>query len=177
MVEITKSNKNIVITGFTGAGKTAVGLVVAELLNRDFIDTDQIIQKRAGKSIAQIFTQSGEAYFRRMENELVAELSSKSSTVISTGGGTLLNNGNHQLLRESSLIFCLTARPEIVQERLAKVKDRPLLGPSPSFARIKELLEERKENYARLPNHIDTSDISIQNVASKIIELFSRMTD
>ena len=93
MSEGISRQKNIAITGFMGTGKTVVGQIVAELLNREFIDTDERIQKRAGKSIPQIFVQSGEAHFRQMENELVEELSSRSDLVIATGGGTLLNSG------------------------------------------------------------------------------------
>lgn len=177
MADTDKTDKNIVITGFMGTGKTAVGQMVAKLLNRDFIDTDHTIEKRAGKSIPLIFTQSGEAHFRRMENELIEELASKNRMVISTGGGTFLNNDNYRLLDKSSIIFCLSARPDIIYKRLAEVNDRPLLGQSPSVERIKEILEERKGDYGRLPNHIDTSDITIKDAAKNIIDLFGRMTD
>ncbi len=177
MSEGNSRQKNIVITGFMGTGKTEVGQIVAKLLNREFMDTDEIIQKRSGKSIPQIFAQSGEVYFRLMESELVEELSSKSDLIIATGGGTLLNSGNFRLLHKSSHIFCLTARPEIIQKRLAGVKDRPLLGRSPSIDGIKILLEERKSKYDKIHIQIDTSETSVKRTAEIIIDISNGMAE
>jgi shikimate kinase len=168
--------KNIVLTGFMGTGKTAVGLVLARKLNREFIDTDEIIQQRAGRSIPRIFKESGEKHFRQMEIELVKELSTKRNLVIATGGGTLLNNGNLQSLQKTGHIFCLTARPEILFNRLTGVKDRPLLGGNVSLERISDLLVRRKEKYIKIARQIDTSEIPIQRVAELIINFFKRIT-
>ena len=171
------SKNNIIITGFMGTGKTSVGLRVAELLNRQFYDTDNMIQEKTGMSISKIFDQLGEKHFRQLENELAKKLHLKINVVISTGGSMLINNDNHKLLQQSGIIFCLSARPEKIMNRLSNSKDRPLLETSPSCEHIIKLLEKRKEAYQRLPNHIDTSDISIKEAAENIVTMYKNLVN
>ncbi|MFH2036838.1 MAG: shikimate kinase, partial [Candidatus Zixiibacteriota bacterium] len=89
-----RDNSNIVITGFMGTGKTTIGNNVAHKLNRQFYDTDKMIENRSGKTISQIFTYLGEKYFRQIENDTIVELGNISRAVISTGGGTIINTDN-----------------------------------------------------------------------------------
>jgi len=171
------SENNIIITGFMGTGKSSIGLHVAKLLNRKHYDSDDIIQKQTGMSISEIFNQLGESHFRKLENDLADRLHSKRNLVISTGGGMLVSNDNHKLFQQSSIIYCLSARPEILLKRLSDSKDRPLLGASPSCEQIEKLLKKRNDAYRKLPNQIDTSDISIKEAAEIIVNSYEKLVN
>ena len=146
----------LILTGFMATGKSSVGPLVARRLGWEFVDVDTVIVAQAGKSIAQIFADHGEAHFRRLESEAVAHLTGDSRRcpqchgphpgVISTGGGVLLDESNCAALKRAGVIVCLTARPEVVAARVERSKARrPKLteGGKSTLARIKELMEER----------------------------------
>ena len=126
-----------------GTGKTSVGRLVASQLHYEFADTDDLIEKRAGKSIAQIFAQDGEPAFRELERQLVAEMAGWRRQVISTGGGLAANEANLASLKQHALVVCLWATPEAIWKRVRSQTHRPLLqGPDP-VGKIRALLEER----------------------------------
>ncbi|MBI5043392.1 MAG: shikimate kinase [Nitrospirae bacterium] len=162
--------KNIVITGFMGTGKSTVGKMLAEDYGLDFVDTDELIEKKAGgKRISEIFEESGEAYFRKIENDIIRDVSLRENTVISTGGGAIADKENLALLKRKSIIICLTARPEVILERIRKEEGiRPLLKVEDPLKRIKELLDSRREAYMRSDIIIDTSDLTPGEAAKKI---------
>lgn len=163
---------NIALIGFMGTGKTSAGRLVAEQLHFDFVDTDDLIQTRAGRTIADIFAQSGEGVFRGMERDLVAELAGRSRTVISTGGGLPTNPENLEALKSYALIICLWASPEKIWERVRYQSHRPLLhGPDPQ-RRIRELLEVRGPFYRQADVLINTDPRSAREVAQQIILQF-----
>jgi shikimate kinase len=144
-------NKNIVLTGFMGTGKTTVGKLLAKQLGRDFVDTDQLIETRQGISIPEIFVTQGETAFRLMEAEVAEELGKKEGLVISTGGRLMLDPSNAAALSRNGRVFCLVAAPREILSRLVNDKDnhRPLLDvPDPS-KQVLELLEKRKKGYQR----------------------------
>src|SRR5580765_1963059 len=131
----------IILTGFSGTGKSAVGPLVARQLGWDFVDTDDVVEKRAGKRILQIFADDGEQAFRDMESEALREVCSRDKTVIATGGGAVLRADNRRLLAESGFVVCLEAWPETIFRRLTeradtKPLDRPLLASDDPLARI-----------------------------------------
>lgn len=163
------NDRNIVITGFMGTGKSTVGRLVAEQLSWPFLDTDAEIVRRAGKPIADIFAQQGEAAFRQMEARLCRFLAAQRGYVIATGGGMLVDAGNRAvMLSASGLVVCLTATPEVVEERLrADDNQRPLLKGD-----WHALLEQRRSAYAAIPHQIDTSGRSPHAVAEDIIKLW-----
>src|SRR5262245_24595292 len=101
---------NIVLTGFMGTGKTAVGRHLAAELRVPFVDADMMIVKRAGKPIKDIFAQDGEAAFRSLESAVLAEISRQDRTVIATGGGALLHDPNREVLKKNGILVCLTAK-------------------------------------------------------------------
>lgn len=169
-----QSLPNIVITGFMGTGKTTVGKKVAQLLGKTFYDFDQIIEERMKISIKEIFEKYGEIFFRDTESKIVIEFVSKTDVVIATGGGTLLFNNNYSVLSENSIIFCLIAQKDILRKRLENSFGRPLLSGGALSERIECLLNERKALYQKLPNPIDTSNLSLSEVASKIIEIYNQ---
>ena len=103
---------NLALIGFMGTGKTTVGRLVAEQLGFEFLDTDEFIQARTGRTIADIFAKEGESAFRALERQMVQELSSREKTVISTGGGLPTNPENLAALKSFALVVCLWASPE-----------------------------------------------------------------
>ena len=159
-----------------GTGKTTVGKEIAHLLNRTFWDTDEIIEKKQNRAISDIFETEGEGYFRDLERQVVADIYNENDMVIATGGGTLLDKDNLNLLSKTGIIFCLTANIDTLMSRLNNSLTRPLIAKKDNN-NIEELYEIRKNGYAELPNHIDTSDISPENTAKTIIKLFNKITN
>ena len=155
-----------------GSGKSTVGRMVADQLQFALLDTDHEIEARSGKNIAQIFAESGEAAFRRLEHELVLELASQAQTVISTGGGLPVNVANLDSLKEHALVVCLWASPERIWERVRHHSHRPLLnGPDPR-GKIRELLTAREPFYRRADVLLNTELRSLKEVAHQIVAQF-----
>ena len=161
-----KNEQNIVVTGFMGTGKTTVGKRLAEILNRPFVDTDVEIVQRAGKPIPEIFAQDGESVFRSLERQLAAELAAQGGLVIATGGGMLVDEGNRALMQASAFVICLDTSPETIGQRLSRAHDRPLAS------NWQAVLEKRRESYAAIPNHIDTTDKTPDEIAQEIIQIW-----
>src|SRR5215470_10921617 len=101
----------VVLTGFMGAGKSAVGRRVAERLGRTLIDTDAVIEQREGATVREIFARAGEPHFRALERRVVSDACAAGDVVIATGGGTVLDERNHRALAQHGLLVCLTATP------------------------------------------------------------------
>ena len=167
---MTVDNRNIVITGFMGTGKTIVAHAVAAALGRPLVDMDAVIAERAGKSIPEIFRQHGEATFRHYERRLCEELARQCGLVIATGGGALVDGENRRLL-EGGLVVCLDCAPEELLHRLRGDAGRPLLWGDDPAGRLRALLAERRPAYARIPHHIDTTHRAPEQVADDILAL------
>jgi shikimate kinase len=163
--------KNIIITGFMGTGKTVVAIELARKLGMKFIDMDQLIEERQEMSISDIFVRYGEKYFREQENKLVKELSQKENMVIATGGGTFLNLENTRILNQEGKIICLYANSQTIYNRLKEKNNRPLINGKNVLNKINYLLEKRKKIYDNFDYKVDTTDLTIQEVVDKIIEL------
>ncbi len=176
----------LILTGFMATGKSSAGPLVARRLGWEFVDVDSVIVAQAGKPIAQIFADHGEAHFRRLEREVVAHLTGDRRRcpnchgphpeVISTGGGVLVDESNCAALKRVGVIVCLTARPEVVAARVERSKSRrPKLteGGKSTLARIKELMDERADAYARADIQIDSSDLTVDQLADKVISDFA----
>ena len=162
---------NIALIGFMGAGKTAVGEALAKKLNRKFAELDLLIERKAGKSIPEIFQQDGEVAFRQLEIEVTREIAREKYLVIACGGGIVLNKINIDRLREESRIVYLTASPRVILKRISGgVGERPLLkGDNPSST-IQGLLRFRKPFYERATDiKINTSKLNIDSVVEQII--------
>lgn len=159
---------NIVLLGFMGTGKTQVARRLASDLNMQFVEMDSIIEQREGMSINDIFAKKGEPYFRKVEADVVKELSSKDGLVISTGGGVVLNQDNIDNLQRNGILICLKATPEEIYKRVKDEKHRPLLNVEDPLRRIQELLEFRRPYYERIRIQIDTTGKSIDEVVDEI---------
>ena len=165
------SDRNIILTGFMGTGKSTLGRLLAERLQYRFIDTDVEIESRNGCSVATIFKEQGEAAFRTMESELVAELAQRRRLVIATGGGLVMNPANVERLSASGTIICLTAETGEILERVARQADvRPLLQESDPRARVNELLRQREPVYAQFAQ-LSTTGRSPDSLVSTLLEM------
>ena len=165
------SGRNIVLMGFMGTGKSTVGRKVAELAGMEFVDMDTLIEERAGKPISRIFSEEGEPHFRALERALVLELAQRSGLVIACGGGVVLNPDNIADYGKTGLVVCLSATPEIILQRTALARNRPLLEEQDRRARILDLLEKRRACYASIPHQVDTSTLSADQVVQAIFAL------
>ena len=158
---------NIVLIGFMGTGKTAVGELVAAALGCPFLDTDALIEARAGRPIARIFAEDGEAAFRRLEAAVVSEAASRGGSVIATGGGVVLSAQNMERLRRGGLIIALHADPSAILARVGG-GDRPLLGADPE-GNVRRLLEERASFYRAADLVLETSVLPVEAVAEHVL--------
>ncbi len=166
---------SIALIGFMGTGKTTVGKLLAKRLDKEFVEIDELIAKRAGKSIPEIFEEDGETRFREVEIELIKEVAEMKNVVISCGGGVVLNRINIDRLKKNAVLILLTASPETILKRTSSDNERPLLNALSRLEKIKELLEFRKPFYNSSAYFtIDTTNLEIDEVVDKIINQVSK---
>ena len=165
--------RNVVLTGFMGTGKSTVGRLLAAQLGYTFVDTDELIVARDGRSIADIFREEGQFAFRRWEAVISQELAGQTGVVIATGGRLMLDEANAAALSQNSRVFCLTAAPETILSRLDDDEGRrPLLDvPEPAQA-IMNLLERRREGYGRY-YQIHTDNKTPAQIAAEILQVIN----
>jgi len=162
---------NIVLTGFMATGKSSVGKILAGRLGWAFYDTDDMIEEQTGHSIADLFSKGGEEPFRELEAHTVSLVALMDKAVIATGGGAPLRASNMDELEKNGVVFCLTAKPGTVWERLRDdPATRPLLRGDESRRRIEELLETRRSVYARCRSAIATDGLSPEKVVERVLE-------
>lgn len=138
---------NLILIGFMGSGKSTVGKILAEKLEMKFLDTDLEIEKEQGRSVQDIFSEKGEEYFRKLENEMSKKLSTENNTIISTGGGIILNKENIEYLKKDGVVFFLDVAKKTLYKRLISSKGRPLLEGDELWSKINNVLGERLERY------------------------------
>ncbi len=166
------NDRNIVITGFMGTGKSTVGKLVAEKLDRHYLDTDEEIERRIGMSIPEVFQRDGEDRFRHIERRMCRFLAAQGGYVISTGGGMLVDESNRDVMLASGFVVCLNATPEVIASRLKTDKtERPLLKGD-----WRALLVKRQAAYGEIPNQIDTSGKTPEIIADEIIHLWQTVS-
>jgi shikimate kinase len=156
-----------------GTGKTSVGQLLAQRLDMQFVDTDDLIEARHGL-IPQIFEAEGEAAFRDVERAVVAELGDREGLVIATGGGTVLDPENVRALSINGLIFCLVAAPETILRRVLEDpsdRERPMLEADAPALRISELLAQRQEGYSPFLQ-VPTDGRTPKDIADEIAQLW-----
>lgn len=168
--------KHLFFTGFMASGKSRTGRALADRLGRPFVDTDVVIVERAGKSINEIFEQDGEAKFREMERNIIAEIVQRETPhIISLGGGALTQPENLALIKKSGTIIRLWAKPEVLSERIGRKNTRPLLAnlsDEERLEKIKVMLKEREKNYAHADFSVESSnEYSENHVIEKIVNM------
>lgn len=140
-------NKNIVLFGFMGCGKTTVGNELALNTGRELVDTDRLIEEAEGMSINEIFKLNGEQYFRDLEHDVCLALSERQRLIISAGGGALTFKRNIEALKKGCILVMIDVLPEVIYERLANDDTRPLLQCEDKMAAIRELYSKRDSIY------------------------------
>ena len=163
---------NLALIGFMGAGKTSVGRLVADQLRLDYLDTDELIQSRTGRTITDIFAKDGEPAFRALEQQVTEELSARERTLIATGGGLPTNPANLTSLKKHALVVCLWASPEKIWERVKNQTHRPLLQGSEPQKKIRDLLAAREQFYRQADVLINTDNRSVREVAQQVVHQF-----
>ena len=168
----TRSIHNLALIGFMGTGKSSVGRVAADTLHFTFLDTDHVIEARAGKAVSDIFAQDGEPAFRQWERRIVEELTRRTKTVIATGGGLPADEANLASLKMHALVVCLWASPETIWERVRNHEHRPLLNEPDPLGRIRQLLAEREAFYRQADVLVNTGMRSVREVAQHVVHQF-----
>lgn len=160
----------VILIGFMGSGKSTTGISLSHKLRCPFDDTDKMIEKNEKKSIPEIFAESGEAYFREKETQLLRELAKKKTRrILSVGGGTPLREENRKLLREIGTVVYLKVSAQTVYERLKGDTGRPLLQGDDPMEKIKKLLGEREEIYKDAADIVISVDEKSQTQAAEEI--------
>ncbi|PLX70917.1 MAG: shikimate kinase [Denitrovibrio sp.] len=164
--------KNIYLIGFMGTGKSSVGKILAEDLGAQFVDTDKLVEEKTGKSISDIFEELSEEEFRRLETEVLRDITEQDGLVVSTGGGIVVTRGNLDMMKQTGIVVTLIADVHTILERVqADGTNRPLLEVDDPFEEIKKLLFDRASFYISAHHIVETSDITQREAADRIIEL------
>lgn len=165
---LTQNNKNIVLIGMMGTGKSTIGALLANQIGYRLVDLDRQIVEKAGCSIPDIFEQKGEGYFRDLETSVLEHVLQESRIVLATGGGAVLREKNCSLMLENSWVVALSATADDILHRVGEDANRPLLAGG-ARERITALLEERKHAYSFAHVTVDTSGKSEDQVLADIL--------
>ena len=165
--------RNIYLAGFMGTGKSTIGKELARVLGRRYVDIDSELEQKYGASIAQMFAEHGETWFREREREFCLETAKTNNRVVATGGGALLNDEVFRAFNESGLLLCLYAQRECLLERLERSERRPLLKGENIEEKVDALLEQRRELYEKIRIRVDTSNLTPLETARKIADLLN----
>jgi 3-dehydroquinate synthase len=168
---VPRRPSRIVLTGFSGTGKSAVARLAAARLGCEVVDTDALVERAAGRPIADIFARDGEPRFRELEADAVRRACARPNAVVSVGGGATLRPDSRRLLADGGFVVCLEARPETVLQRLREgdAEERPLLaGPDP-LSRIRELKAVRQPVYALADCTVHTDGLNPDEVAAEVV--------
>lgn len=165
--------KNIVLIGMTGVGKTTIGKCLSNVLDKEFVDTDDLIEKKMEMKIPNIFTQYGEEYFRSLESDVIDMIYKDHKLIISTGGGIVLNKDNINKLKENGMIVLLESSIETIINNIENsFGNRPLLNNEENMiSNITALYEKRKILYFDSANIIiNVDNKSIEDIVYEIID-------
>ena len=165
----------VFLTGFMGVGKTQVGRILAQQLGRCFLDTDRMIEQRAGKTIAEIFADEGEAHFRQLERDCVLETCQRPDAVVALGGGAITRADNVAAVRCAGVLVCLKADVDTIFARVRRRSNRPLLAgldPQAQRAKIESLLRARAPFYDQAHIELYTTQVQTpEDTAGKLRDL------
>jgi shikimate kinase len=168
---------HISLVGFMGSGKTTVGKELSKMLAMDQIDVDKVIEDRTKMTVAQIFKDYGEPYFRELESKTVEELSHYNNIIVFCGGGGIvLDDRNVENMKKNGVLIWLKASPEVIYERIAREGTRPLLKDDMSVGKIEGMLEKRLALYERSADLVvNTDHKSVEEVCLDIVEQLMRI--
>ena len=166
--------KNLILTGMMGVGKTTIGKRLAKKLNYVFVDIDKIIERQEGESISSIFKNKGEGYFRKLETQQTLIELKKDKSVISLGGGAFLNSSIRQCSKKYSISFWLDVPIETLLKRLKKSKNRPVLGKERTDSSIKKIYFIRKKFYNKANHRIKCKTLTLKQIIEKILNFYEK---
>jgi shikimate kinase len=162
------SGDNVILVGFMGAGKSVCGRLLARRLGRCFVETDDMIVSRAGRSIPEIFEQDGEARFRQLEAEVIDLLALKRGDVIATGGGLPCREGRMDVLKTLGTVVWLRGDLATLYERARRIGGRPMLMGR-TFEDIEALYRQREPYYGQAHVTMDTTDLSVDEAVARLL--------
>ena len=147
-------NENIILVGLMGAGKSTIGRNIAKRLNKDFYDSDRVIEERTGVDISTIFEIEGEQGFRDREEQVIEELCKMKNIVIATGGGSILREKSRKNIRKYGHVVYLQTSAELLYSRIRYDKSRPLMQTNSPLETLKQLLSDREPYYLELADSV-----------------------
>ncbi|MBN1526741.1 MAG: shikimate kinase [Candidatus Omnitrophica bacterium] len=163
--------RNIVLIGFMGSGKTTIATKLAHRLKMRYVSTDTLIERKENRTINEIFTKSGEDYFREVESAVIRDISCLDGQVIDAGGGAVLREENMAFFKSNGVVICLVADEEAIFERTKKYKHRPLLNVEDPKRKIRDLMAKRAPFYAKADCAIDTGKLTVEQTVEEIVKL------
>ncbi len=163
-------NDNVFLIGPMGSGKTAVGMRLARLTNREFLDSDAEIERSTGVDVGFIFEKEGESGFRRRERLMISELTSRQGIVLATGGGAVLDPGNRNGLSANGYVVYLAATVDSQFERARRSRTRPLLETDDPRARLDALMLEREPLYRQIADHEIVTDSQHPDAVARLLQ-------
>ena len=166
-----KSNKNIVLLGMMGSGKSTIGYLLSNKINSDFYDIDKIIEEEEGLKITEIFENKGENYFRKIEEKICLKILKFNKKIISLGGGSFLNNKIREEIQNNHVSFWLNWNTSTIIRRIKKNKNIPILKGM-SENEINKLIIKRKKIYEKAHLKINCENLSKNEIINKIIKLY-----
>ena len=166
-----KSKENLVFLGMMGSGKSSIGLIVSKKLKIDFIDTDHEIEKKAGMTIFNIFEKKGEIYFRDLEELITLKSLKKKKTVISLGGGAILNDKVKKEVFENHISFWLNWEDKTLIERIKDNRKRPLVFKL-TKTEVIDLIKKRSIVYSKAMYKINCENLTKNEIVKKIIKIY-----
>ena len=170
----SKMNKNLILTGMMGVGKSTIGKNLAKKLKYNFVDIDRLIEAKEGASINLIFKNKNESYFRKVESEITLQELKKDNSVISLGGGAFLDKLIRAKVKKTSISFWLDISVNELIKRLKKTKKRPLLYKKNINNTVKELYSERKKIYNEADYKIKCNSLKSKEIVNKILEIYEK---
>ena len=162
---------NIYLVGFMGTGKSSVGRQLAKEKKWNFVDLDELIELKEQRRVVDIFAKEGEAYFRKIEKKVLKQVSTQDKFVVACGGGVVLDKDNIKLMKKTGVIVCLSATSEEILKRVSTNNCRPLLNVDKPKKRIELLLKMRTPYYMQADKLIETTGLSVKQVAKKISKI------
>ena len=169
-----KKYKNIYLIGLMGSGKTTLGKILSKKLDKNFYDSDHVIEEKLGVDVPMIFEYEGEAGFREREKDSLKELVSKKNIVLATGGGIILSKSNRDLLSDNGIVIYLKSSQKDLIKRMKNDKTRPLLKDGNIEEIIKKLCKEREPLYEEIADfEIMTKNKRIHEVINEIITVIN----
>ena len=166
-----KSNKNIVLIGMMGSGKSSIGKILSKKLNFTFIDIDQKIEEFENSKISEIFKKNGENYFRKIEEKISLKFLTSENSIISLGGGGFINVSIRKMCEKNCLSFWLNWKNETIIKRIYKSKKRPLVI-NLTKTQITNLIKERSKVYSLSNHRVDCDKLDKKEIINKILKIY-----